>query len=114
MKRSILIGSVLTLALVCALSSGSPTAAGRCGWENCVAIYNECEASCNGVQVCIKRCQREYSECQCYNCGLCPIRDQPAASQARTSSVAVSPGAANRYTPTFLEDSFFQLERVVR
>ena len=114
MKSSILIGSVLTLALFCALSAGSPTAAGRCGWENCVNMYNECEASCNGIQVCIKRCQREYSECQCNNCGLCPIRDRQAASEARTSGFAVSPGAANRHTPTFLEDSFFQLESVVR
>ncbi len=101
MKRSILIGSVLTLALFCALSAGSPTAAGRCGWENCVAMYNECEASCNGTQVCIKRCQREYSECQCFNCGLCPIRPQQAASTAGTSSVAVSPGTTNGYAPTF-------------
>lgn len=105
MKRSILIGSVLTLALFCALSAGSPTAAGRCGWENCVNMYNECEASCNGVPVCIKRCQREYSACQCTNCGLCPIRDEP---RARTSSVAVNPGTANGYALTFPADTFFQ------
>ena len=108
MKRSMLIGSVLTLALFGALSAGSPTAAGRCGWENCVAMYNDCEASCNGVSVCIKRCQREYSECQCNNCGLCPIRDRQAAPTARTSSDAVSPGAASVYAPTFAEEIFFR------
>jgi hypothetical protein len=113
MKRSILIGSVLTLALFCALSAGSPTAAGRCGWENCVAMYNECEASCNGIQVCIKRCQREYSECQCNNCGLCPINEQQAASTASTSRVAVSPGTANGYALTFPTDTFFQRWRAV-
>jgi len=83
MKRSILIGSVLTLALFCALSAGSPTAAGRCGWENCVAMYNECEASCNGNRQCIKACQRDYSECQCANCGLCPIDPPQAQSNHR-------------------------------
>ena len=107
MKRSILIGSVLTLMLFCALSAGSPTAAGRCGWENCVAIYNECEASCNGNRVCIRNCQREYSDCQCFNCGLCPIRER-AASEARTSRVTVTPGTANGYAPTFPADTFFQ------
>ena len=114
MKRSILIGSVLTLALFCALSTGSPTAAGRCGWANCGVIYNECEASCNGDRVCIRNCQREYTGCQCFNCGLCPIRPQHAASEARTSSVAVSPGAANGYTQTFSADTFLQWGRAVR
>jgi hypothetical protein len=114
MKRSILIGSVLTLALFCALSAGSRTAAGRCGWENCVAIYNDCEASCSGNRVCIRNCQREYSECQCYNCGLCPIRPQRAASEARTSGVAVSPVTTNGYAPTFPADTFFQPGRALR
>lgn len=113
MKRSILIGSVLSLALFCALSAGSPTAAGRCGWENCVAMYNDCEASCNGVPVCIKRCQREYSECQCNNCGLCPIRDRQAAPTARTPRVAVSPGTASGYALPFMEETFFQRGRAV-
>ena len=100
MKRSILIGSVLTLALFCALSAGSPTAAGRCGWENCVNMYNDCEASCNGVPVCIKRCQREYSECQCTNCGLCPLRDQPLASNAGALGVSADPGTTEAQPST--------------
>ena len=104
MKRSILIGSVLTLMLFGALSAGSPTAAGRCGWENCVAMYNDCEASCNGVPVCIKRCQREYSDCQCNNCGLCPIRDRQAAPTAR---LTVGPATANGYALTFPADTLF-------
>ena len=110
MKRSILIGSVLTLALLGALSEGSPTAAGRCGWENCVNMYNMCEASCNGTQVCIKRCQREYSYCQCYNCGLCPIRDEP---RAPTSRDAFSLDVANDYALTFPADTFSSEARQV-
>jgi len=113
MKRSILIGSVLTLALLGALSEGSPTAAGRCGWENCVALYNECEASCNGDRVCIRNCQREYTDCQCFNCGLCPIRPQRAASTAGTSRDAVSPGTTNGYVPTLPVDSLFQRGRAL-
>ena len=75
--RKFLSLTVLTAALLFTLLTGSPAATARCGWENCVNMYNMCEASCNGVQICIKRCQREYSDCQCTNCGLCPIRDAP-------------------------------------
>jgi hypothetical protein len=103
MKRRFLIGSVLTLMLVSALSAGSPTAAGRCGWENCVNMYNDCEASCNGVSVCIKRCQREYSECQCANCGLCPLRDQQAASNAGEPRDAADPDATKAQPSTSQE-----------
>ena len=114
MKRSILIVSVLTLMLAGTLSAGSPAEARRCPFDMCVSLYNECEASCNGNRVCIRTCQREYTECQCFNCGLCPIRPQQAASKTRTSSVAVSPDAANGYTPTFPADTFFQRGRAVR
>lgn len=100
MKRRFLIGSVLTLMLVCALSAGSPTAAGRCGWENCVALYNECEASCNGNRVCIRTCQRDYTECQCSNCGLCPINPQQAASKTAAPRVAADPGTTKHQAPT--------------
>ena len=103
MKRRFLIGSVLTLMLTCALSAGSPTAAGRCGWENCVNMYNDCEASCNGVPVCIKRCQREYSDCQCTNCGLCPLRDQPAAAKVSEPRVAADPVATKAQPSTSQE-----------
>jgi hypothetical protein len=100
MKKRLLIVSVLSLMLVGALSAGSPTAAGRCGWENCVNMYNDCEASCGGVPVCIKRCQREYSECQCTNCGLCPLRDQPAAFNADALGVSADPGVTEAQPST--------------
>lgn len=76
--RKLLTLTVLTAALFITLLTGSPTEARYCG-ENCVEIYNSCEASCNGRGGCIKVCQREYSECMCSNCGLCPIGDPPQA-----------------------------------
>lgn len=92
MKRSILIVSVLTLMLLCALSAGSPAEARRCGHEWCVTMYNECEASCNGNRQCIKACQRDYNECLCSNCGLCSGELPRAAPQDRTARVAAIPG----------------------
>lgn len=101
MRRSILIGSVLTLMLLCVLSAGGPAEARRCGYDNCVALYNECEAGCGGSRPCIKACQRDYTECVCYNCGLCPINPLQAAPKTRTSGAAVNPVTANGYAPTF-------------
>jgi hypothetical protein len=88
--RKLLTLTVLTAALFTTLLTGSPTKARYCG-ENCVEIYNWCEASCNGRGGCIKACQREYGGCMCSNCGLCPINPPQAASKARTSA-ATTPG----------------------
>jgi hypothetical protein len=89
--RTFLSLTVLTAALFFTLLTGSPTEARYCGEETCATQYNWCEASCNGRGGCIKACQREYSECMCSNCGLCPINDPPqAASKARKS--AATPG----------------------
>jgi hypothetical protein len=114
MKRRFLIGSVLTLMLLCCtLFAGSPAAARRCPFDMCVSLYNECEASCNGNRTCLKACQRDYNECLCSNCGF-DCGDLPrAAPQARTSRAAVSPGTANGYAPTFPADTFFQRGRAV-
>jgi hypothetical protein len=70
MKRRFLIGSILTLMLLCTLFTGSPADARRCGYEWCVTLYNECEAACNGNRQCVKACQRDYNECLCSNCGF--------------------------------------------
>jgi hypothetical protein len=70
MKRRFLIGSSLTLMLLCTLFAGSPAKARRCPFDMCVALYNECEASCNGNRACIKTCQRDYNECLCANCSF--------------------------------------------
>jgi hypothetical protein len=91
MKRNILIGSVLTLMLLCALFVSSPAEAHRCAYDVCATQYNDCEASCNGSRPCIKACVRDYDECLCSNCGLCS-GPPPAASKARTSLVPVVPG----------------------
>jgi hypothetical protein len=69
--RTFLSLTVLTAALLFTLLTGSPTKARECPFDMCVALYNECEASCNGGRTCIKACQRDYSACQCANCGLC-------------------------------------------
>lgn len=113
MKRRILILSVLSLMLVCALSAGSPAEARRCPFDMCVSLYNECEASCNGNRQCIKVCQRDYNECLCANCGF-DCGDLPrAAPQGRTSGVAVSRGTANGHAPIFPADTFFQRGQAV-
>jgi len=115
MKRRFLIGSVLTLMLLCcALFAGRPAEARRCPFDLCVSLYNECEASCNGNRQCIKACKRDYTECLCasdcgYNCGELP-RDAP---QAGTSGVAISPVTADGDAPTFPADAFFQRGRAV-
>lgn len=70
MKRRLLIGSFLTLMLLCTLFAGSPAKARRCPFDMCVALYNACEASCNGNRGCIKTCQRDYTECLCSNCSF--------------------------------------------
>jgi hypothetical protein len=70
MKRRFLILSALTLMLLGTLFVGKPAEARRCGYENCVALYNACEASCNGVRGCIKTCQRDFNECVCANCNF--------------------------------------------
>lgn len=78
--RTFLSLTVMTAAL---LLTGSPTKARECPWDMCVALYNECEASCNGNRQCVKACQRDYSECQCANCGLCSNDDPPPAQSNR-------------------------------
>ncbi len=77
--RKLLSLTVLTAVLLFTLLTGSPTKARECPFQMCVDLYNECEASCNGNRVCIKACQRDYRECQCANCGLCPKGDPPQA-----------------------------------
>jgi hypothetical protein len=92
MKRNILIGSVLTLMLLCAIFAGGHVEAARdCPHDVCVTMYNDCEAACNGSRPCIKACVLDYNECVCSNCGLCS-GPPPAASKARTSLVTVVPG----------------------
>ncbi len=70
MKRRFLIGSFLSLMLLCTLFAGSPAEARRCPSDMRVALYKECEASCNADRACIKTCQRDYNECLCSNCGF--------------------------------------------
>lgn len=114
MKRSILIGSALTLMLLGALSAGSPAEARRCPFDWCVTLYNTCEASCNGNRQCIKACQRDYTECLCSNCGFDCGELPRAEPEAGTSGVAVSPATANGYAPTFPADSFFRRGRAIQ
>ena len=68
--RTFLSLTVLTAALLFTLLTGSPTKARDCPFDMCVALYNECEASCNGNRQCIKVCKRDYNECLCANCGF--------------------------------------------
>ena len=79
--RKFLSLTVLTAALLFTLLTGSSTKARECPFQMCVDLYNECQASCNGNRQCIKVCQRDYTECQCANCGLCP-RDPPQAQSS--------------------------------
>ena len=80
--RKFLSLTVLTAALFFTLLTGSPTEARECPWQMCVDLYNECEASCNGNRRCIKICQIEYSDCQCFNCGLCPLDGEPPQAES--------------------------------
>lgn len=99
MKRSIFIGSVLTLMLLCVLFAGRPAEARYCAYDWCATLYNACEASCNGNRGCIKTCQQDYAECMCSNCGLCS-GDPPAASKALTSRIAAIPAATkDQFSP---------------
>lgn len=92
MKRNILIGSVLTLMLICALFPGGAAEARDCPYyDSCVAQYHDCEAGCNGNRMCLKICSQDYTNCLCSNCGLCS-GPPPSASQARTSPFTVIPG----------------------
>jgi hypothetical protein len=113
MKRRFLIGSVLTLMLICTLFAGSPAKANYCAYDWCVTMYNTCEASCSGNRQCIKACQRDYNECLCSNCGFNCGELPRAESQAHTSRVAVSPDTANGYAPTVPADTFVQRGRAV-
>ena len=92
MKRRILIGSVLTLMLFCALFEGRPAEARYCAYDWCVTLYNDCEASCSGNRPCIKACQRDYNECLCSNCGFSCGELPRAAPKVPTSRVAIIPG----------------------
>jgi hypothetical protein len=66
--RNLLFGVVLATMVVFPDSSTTNTIKAD-GCENCVILYNACEASCNGDRGCIKDCQRDYTECAC-QCGF--------------------------------------------
>jgi hypothetical protein len=109
MKRRLLIVSVLTLMLVGALSAESPAEARRCPFDMCVALYNECTASCNGNRQCVKVCQRDYNECLCANCNYSNCGEIPRAEpKAGTPGVAASRGTADGFARTFPADTFFR------
>jgi len=72
--RSLLFACILSvLFLSGGMSTATPTTTRSCPYYNfCVENYNYCYADCNGDSLCVKACQREYSQCQCVNCGNCP------------------------------------------
>jgi hypothetical protein len=83
MKRKLLIGSVLTAALLFTALTERPTEAYSCPYYNfCVDTYKDCMASCNGDPTCEYLCKDDYTWCQCTNCNLCP-RDPSQAQAAR-------------------------------
>lgn len=89
--RGLLFASILSvLFLSGGMSTATPSPARTCPYYDwCVENYNYCEADCNGGRLCIKVCQNEYSQCQCYNCGLCPVDggDDPQADSKVTAKV---------------------------
>ena len=70
--RRLFFGLVLTIFLFAGSFTGNTVKADGCIY-NCMDVYNACEASCNGNRFCIKQCQRDYTECACAGCGLCPL-----------------------------------------
>jgi hypothetical protein len=100
-KRNLIIACVLTMPLLSAVLMGHPAKARTCPYYDfCVSLYYDCAAQCNGNKVCVKSCQQDYSQCQCTNCGLCPLSPPPARSEQSSMGAAISPLTVKSYFST--------------